>query len=414
MGGEHAKFFFIWCWLLRFLKIKMVVAENVVQFGHKPYEEELGDMFVIMTVRVSANLQGWATERVRQMTLLFYKPWIFGCLRACQLPASAVFLEKHLAIEQVLRNVFGRVANYGWDRYVLASVDELQAELEWAHGRTRPKQQWKKVGKKWQKIHWTNPAPLLQGTKETWHTDAFYDALNPSEQARLKVYRELYPHDVCDLSQDPEEMPVFSRDMALNTIIKNVGIMYLPEFYMHGGAAYPDGIGLRGPRMPKRWLTLSELLTSMGFPITYEAIQACCGATCPMSRGQPIVPGQSHRSTANQTGNTMHVNSIGAIRLTIFLLLPSLGTTFFTQGVPIWMMPDGTAAAAAPAQATASACPSGTAAAAAPAQAAASASSSGPSERASQASQASSSSTSRPDASFGASFHRELKRARSS
>ena len=46
MAGQHSKYFFIWAALMRQLKIKIIIAENVKQFGNDPYVDELGEMYV--------------------------------------------------------------------------------------------------------------------------------------------------------------------------------------------------------------------------------------------------------------------------------------------------------------------------------------------------------------------------------
>ena len=109
----------------------------------------------------------------------------------------------------------------------------------------------------------------------------------------------------------------------LNTIIKGMGIMYLPKT----DAFSNERAGTEGPPqpLPSRWLAVPDLFTSMGFPVTPEAVQACCGARCTYSRGFEQTPGRSHNSSWHQVGNTMHLNMIGAAKLVVLILLPSVG-----------------------------------------------------------------------------------------
>ena len=134
---------------------------------------------------------------------------------------------------------------------------------------------------------------------------------------RLARYRILFPDDVCDVNQNPDARPLHSIGAKLNTLIKNIGIMFLPKTYVHSGDV---------KELPCRWLAVPELFLAMGFPVTDSTIEACCGAKCPLSRGVDAIAAQSRRSACNQVGNTMHINSIGAVHMAILLLIPALGS----------------------------------------------------------------------------------------
>jgi site-specific DNA-cytosine methylase len=303
MDGKHSAFFFMWCSIVRHLKFKVVIAENVRQFGSKPYDDELGDLYVCSRVVHNPVTQGWATERQRQFVYLFLKEWIYPVMGSANIPASPVSLEATLQLDRV-RSLFDRKCMFTWDRYLIASDMEIAAELEWAASRKDVRQR---------HAHGDDVFGDVPGS--------FLHALNLSERTRLTQYRASNPHDVADLSQNPITRPLVSRRNNLNTIMKNVGIMFLPEF-----ATYtPEGQTTAEPRaLPSRWLTASELFTAMGFPVTESAVSRTF-ALCHVSRGLPAVPGRSHRSLWNQVGNTMHLNSIGAAKLSLYLVLPCLG-----------------------------------------------------------------------------------------
>ena len=75
-----------------------------------------------------------------------------------------------------------------------------------------------------------------------------------------------------------------------------------------------------------RWLTATELLTSLGLPISLEAQAWAAGAQCQFSRGFGPKPStRTCRTMAGQAGNAMHVNSIGAVHAIIILKLAGLG-----------------------------------------------------------------------------------------
>ena len=45
MAGPHTKIFYIWAAVMRQMRPKVIIAENVTQFGLQPHERELGDIY---------------------------------------------------------------------------------------------------------------------------------------------------------------------------------------------------------------------------------------------------------------------------------------------------------------------------------------------------------------------------------
>ena len=80
MAGPHTMIFCIWSAVMRQMRPKIIIAENVTQFGLQPYERDLGDIYACVRTVVSAAEQGWATTRVRQFVFMFHKPWICSLL----------------------------------------------------------------------------------------------------------------------------------------------------------------------------------------------------------------------------------------------------------------------------------------------------------------------------------------------
>ena len=70
---------------MRQVRPKVIIAENVTQFGLQPHERELGDIYACVRTAVSAAEQGWATTRVRQFVFMCHKPWIHTLLAAAGL-----------------------------------------------------------------------------------------------------------------------------------------------------------------------------------------------------------------------------------------------------------------------------------------------------------------------------------------
>lgn len=111
-----------------------------------------------------------------------------------------------------------------------------------------------------------------------------------------------------DLSQNPYQRPLYSKHGRLQTLIRGMGSIVIPEAE-HG----------------YRHFTAPELWTAMGFPIREDA-QRVVGAACQFSDGRPRAKCRSTRSQRQQLGNTMHCNFIGAAILHAVLRFPSLGS----------------------------------------------------------------------------------------
>ena len=74
-----------WAAVMRQVRPKVIIAENVTQFGLQPHERELGDIYACVRTAVSAAEQGTATTRVRQFVFMCHKPWIHTLLAAAGL-----------------------------------------------------------------------------------------------------------------------------------------------------------------------------------------------------------------------------------------------------------------------------------------------------------------------------------------
>eukprot|EP00973_Karenia_brevis_P083133 11527285-Karenia_brevis.AAC.1 len=81
VDGPKAVYFYIWCCLIRHLKNKVTIHENVVSFGTSELEELLGDMFFISMIRVNSEQTGFAQNRPRQFTFIILKQWCAPALK---------------------------------------------------------------------------------------------------------------------------------------------------------------------------------------------------------------------------------------------------------------------------------------------------------------------------------------------
>ena len=62
MEDRRAKYFLIWCALMRTLGMPVIIHENVERFGVAPLETHLGDMYHIGRIVADAHTMGWSAE----------------------------------------------------------------------------------------------------------------------------------------------------------------------------------------------------------------------------------------------------------------------------------------------------------------------------------------------------------------
>ena len=130
-----------------------------------------------------------------------------------------------------------------------------------------------------------------------WRGDAlaFLHSLTAAEQERLRIYTTTYGLDrCCMLAQNAEKRPILSPDdKTLNTIIKHVRLLYVPNL------AQP------------RWWSATELLLTQGFPVSPVVLTAknASDLTC-SAFGRPR-KGRTLSAMRCQAGNSMNVNVVG-------------------------------------------------------------------------------------------------------
>jgi hypothetical protein len=111
---------------------------------------------------------------------------------------------------------------------------------------------------------------------------------------------------LCDLHHRPPARAVHSKNGIMFCLVKCMGLCF--DFEAH-----------------RPW-TVSELMTSMGMPIS-EAHQALTSVSCVFSHGVGHTPACRTLNTASeQAGNAMHVAAIGASLMYCLLAFPNLGT----------------------------------------------------------------------------------------
>ena len=77
MAGPHTRIFYVWAAVMRQVRPKVIIAENVTQFGLQPYERELGDICACVRTVVSA------AEQAMNLPLCWQRlAYPLGCLRS--------------------------------------------------------------------------------------------------------------------------------------------------------------------------------------------------------------------------------------------------------------------------------------------------------------------------------------------
>ncbi|CAJ1389428.1 unnamed protein product, partial [Effrenium voratum] len=180
-------------------------------------------------------------------------------------------------------------ASFDFSHYLIATRDELDAELKWAM--TRPKSL--ASGKSLDELK-RSPRP-------------FWEALTAKEQEfELKYAKVHQPSVARSLNQNPDKHGQASQGRVLHAMIKNCGVVWLPS--------------------ADRWLAPSELLASQAFPVrpelaspTSKHSHLVCSFAADAASGLQLAPAEgvprkrTHASVVSQMGNSMNVACCGAM-----------------------------------------------------------------------------------------------------
>eukprot|EP00959_Pyramimonas_sp_CCMP1952_P051269 1071427-Pyramimonas_sp.AAC.1 len=186
---------------------------------------------------------------------------------------------------------------FTWSNYLIATDEEVERETRWAKNR-------ESVLSRWTPEDGVFPKSPVD---KDFPSDVYgvgLGCLSKEERTVYESYRKKWPRSACNVSQNPMAMGGSKSlaDGSLQTLCKSGGLVVLP-------APPYNPLGNTSPR----WMLPEELFTSMGFPISFEAQRACCGAVCSFSRGQQAPSVRSPACQRSQVGNSIHVNMIGAI-----------------------------------------------------------------------------------------------------
>ena len=143
---------------------------------------------------------------------------------------------------------------------------------------------------------------ILDDADKTDEPGSFAAALGASERVRMALNSKQWPGCSSDLGQDASR-PFRSLEADdLHTLTKSMGLICVPSL--------------------NRWYTPTELFLSMGFPVDSKS-QDIVGVASTLGYGSPSAPASRTRhSLVAALGNAMHVNSMGAALMVMWLRYP--------------------------------------------------------------------------------------------
>ena len=313
-AGKNAKVFYVWVSLMRRLRPKCILHENVTKFGKAELCDMFQDLYYILYMIGDPRTLGWASTRKRQCCILILRTFLDPVLENTayqQNPYGVFDFEDTFPVQEIFDAIFQRTCNFTFGDYFCASDAELEKEKKWAAERSSVK-------------HF-RAAGIADGT------DPYKDkpgscaaCLTFTERARVKKYARRWPAEIWDLGQDPDERPMHSDSGRLHTTIRGCGIQFCMPKRCTGG----------------RWLTAGDQWVSMGFPVLMSHVGACGGAICQFTRPSAytdllgislgptaVLPRtcpsfRTRRSQTVQCGNSMHINFIGAALLLVAICFP--------------------------------------------------------------------------------------------
>ena len=186
-------------------------------------------------------------------------------------------------------------ADLTWRSFLHAQGPEQYSEVMWAR---------KRKGM---------PASLPSLSAAAFPTgDGFFNSLLESEKVRLQTYLANHSIDLCvaSLGQDPDFTRAASGEELLHTIVRNPGLMWMPEL--------------------SRWMTAREQLYAQLFPVTNESLswvhEGLPGSprlltSYNFSRLASLLPPRTRIETMHQSGNTMNVVVVGSVLMHLCLYL---------------------------------------------------------------------------------------------
>lgn len=241
MGGTPRKdflAFLVWAAHRRLLEEPIIIHETVRHFDVGHLERCLGDRYAISTSLLNVAAYGPPSTRIRRITFVCHKDIMVE-------PPAPLPSWEECAI------MFKRDCETDWSVCQVASEKKLESEFAWAA--SRPTTRMTLV-----------PDDQKDGATPNNSRD-FVAALNHHEFENYLKYRKICPDGLASLHQNADKHCTTNRGRPqVHTLIKNPGTVFSMKH--------------------QRWLTPSEWLVIMNFPVS--AHLSANGESCSLERGR--------------------------------------------------------------------------------------------------------------------------------
>jgi site-specific DNA-cytosine methylase len=293
-NGPSGKLWWIFLAILRLLKPKTVINENVCGLNAALATEEIADLYIVIVCEADVKAMGWSITRNRQGIILILKTWLYPVIlnenRSSKIELSPDTIKEKFDIGSTMALVSHRQCAYTYNHngYMIGNDDEVKREFAWAGSR---------------------PAVLKRHQQPDQYHDQPGSALwllTTKERGRVADASNTHAGEVLDVDKNFRSV---SCEGVLATMVARTGLLMVVPGY-----GIPAG----------RWLTVTEMATAMGHPVISEA-QRACGAQSTYSRGVSAPSSRSLAAQRRQIGNAVHINFVGALILSIVFKLPALG-----------------------------------------------------------------------------------------
>ena len=192
--GKHHFLFWAWVALMRMLRIKIIVHENMRGFGDVSLRALLGDIYVVIHILSDPVSLGWPIQRHRQFVVMILKVWVFEVLP--DVPRTTQDIETVLDLRTTISNVFTRdiARGFTWEAFLNADATDIMAERAWARQRPGVRARWFGCP---EDSSTTSP-DVYRDTR-----DCFLGHLTKEERRCYDMSQERWPLCGCNVSQNP-------------------------------------------------------------------------------------------------------------------------------------------------------------------------------------------------------------------
>ena len=192
LEGKTALAMTTWICQRRRARERVVCHEKVPGFLFSILTNALGDLYIVQSLVVDLKHCGIPGRRKRRFTLMVLRD-----VARTATPWSELFVSKCI-----------RTLNVNFALFLLASEDEVDAEVAWLQTRR-------------------------DFVRDSQHRDDMdvqahrcMSALTVKELRWLRLYRSQWPHCIYTMSQDPLAMPNHSTDQLIQTQTIRMGMMF--------------------------------------------------------------------------------------------------------------------------------------------------------------------------------------------